>query len=130
LNILHVPDLDDLITWIESFKVKVTDQSPLAVRNPNGDVTINTDLIRAIENHFVGKGFKRIRDWLHGPCIYPHNHRNGDKNPSFGFNLISGYAYCHVCGTMLAKDVCDAIGINPGNYGGLIEKPQHTMPES
>ena len=125
-DILQVPDLNDLVTWIESFKPKVIDQSfRPAHHNPNGDVVINPNVIRAIESHFISQGFKQLRDWLHGPCIYPHRHKNGDKNPSFGFNLTSGYAYCYVCGTILAKDVCEVLGIDPNIHGGLVEKPEH-----
>lgn len=126
LAILHVPNLDDLVGWIESFKAKVIDQ-PFrpAHHNPNGDAIINPAVIRAIESHFISQGFKQMRDWLHGSCIYPYRHKNGDRHPSFGFNLTSGYGFCYVCGTILAKDACDVLGIDPNSHGGLVEKPEH-----
>lgn len=129
--ILKVSDLKDLVAWGASFKPKpVTLSFPRNHQAPTQDATINRDVVRAIESHFISRGYKPQREWLHGTCIYPNRHKNGDRHPSFGFNTHSAYGFCHVCGTMLAKDICEAIGINPDNYGGLVEKPIHVVHQS
>jgi hypothetical protein len=71
----------------------------------------------------IGQGFKQHGEWLHDRCLYPDRHKHGDRNPSFGFNTASGYGHCYVCGTMLAKDICVRLSIDPGLLGGLVEKP-------
>ncbi|MEO1165165.1 MAG: DUF3987 domain-containing protein [Chloroflexota bacterium] len=94
-------------------------------------MTINPKLVEAIAGILHNQGFKQHGDWLHGRCIHPERHSNGDRHPSFGFNMATGYAHCYVCGTMLAKDVCDTLNIDPNTYGGLVEKsdgPQIAVP--
>ena len=44
-------------------------------------------------------------DWLNGPCPYAGQHKHGDRHPSFGFNTRTGYGFCHVCGSMLLKEL-------------------------
>jgi hypothetical protein len=54
----------------------------------------------------------RVRgDWVNGACPFPERHRNADHHPSFGFNMRSGYGFCHVCGTLLLKDLCPVLGL-------------------
>ncbi len=123
-DILKVADLAEVVAWIESFKGKPamqTWQPPRLTLSPTGN--LNPKVMDALAHHFTGQGYKVYGDWLHGQCIYPQNHKHGDRNPSFGFNTQTGYGHCHVCGTMLAKDICTAVGIRPEDYGGLIEKP-------
>lgn len=124
LDRLHVADLKEVVAWIESFK---SNAQPVQVWQPprlslSSTGNLNPQVIDALAQYFAGQGYKTYGDWLHGQCIYPHNHKNGDKNPSFGFNTRTGYGHCHVCGTMLAKDICAALGIRPQDHGGLIEK--------
>ncbi|MBZ0319100.1 MAG: bifunctional DNA primase/polymerase [Anaerolineae bacterium] len=122
-DILKVADLAEVVAWLESFKGKPATQSWQPPRLSLSSIgNLNPKVMDALARHFARHGYKAYGDWLHGPCIYPQNHRHGDKNPSFGYNTQTGYGHCHVCGTMLAKDICAAVGIRPENYGGLIEK--------
>jgi predicted transcriptional regulator len=128
-DIQRVPDLAELAAWIESFKPRqpVREwQPPTQVNFPAGDAPLNRRVIDAIARTLVGHGFKQHGDWLRGSCIYSERHKNGDRNPSFGFNSQTGYGHCYVCGTMLAKEVCEALNINPDEMGGLVELPQLT----
>jgi hypothetical protein len=82
VDVLQVTDLDDLVAWVKAFKARVPDNPPrTSVTNPHGDVIINPRVIQALEAHFAGRGYKRMNDWLHGQCIYPHRHKNGDRHP-------------------------------------------------
>ena len=123
-DILQVETLADLSAWVTSFKVPPKTETWQPPRDlPVGDVTINPKLIDAIAGILHGQGFKQQGDWLHGRCIHPERHMNGDRNPSFGFNVVTGYGHCYVCGTMLAKEVCETLNIDTDTYGGLVEKP-------
>jgi hypothetical protein len=126
-DILRVPDLAELVAWIEAFKPRqpVREwQPPTRISFPTGDAPLNPRVIDAIARTLAGQDFKQHGDWLHGSCIHPERHKNGDRNPSFGFNTQSGYGHCYVCGTMLAKEVCEALNIDPDQVGGLVERPQ------
>lgn len=126
-NILRVPDLAELAAWIEAFKPRQPArewQPPTRINFPTGDAPLNPRVLDAIARTLAGRGFKRHGDWLHGSCIHPERHKNGDRNPSFGFNTQSGYSHCYVCGTMLAKEVCEVLNIDPDQVGGLVERPQ------
>jgi hypothetical protein len=109
LDVLRVPDLAELAAWIESFKPRQPArewQPPSRVSFPMGDVPLNPRVVDEIARVLERQGFKRHGDWLHGRCIHPERHKHGDRNPSFGFNTATGYGFCYVCGTMLAKDIC------------------------
>ncbi len=126
-DILRVPNLDELVIWIEAFKPRAetrTWQPPTRMNLPTSDAVINSRVIDAIAQTLAGQGFKQHGDWLHGRCIHPERHENGDRNPSFGFNTQTGYGHCYRCGTMLAKEICEALNIDPNALGGLIERPQ------
>jgi hypothetical protein len=127
LEILQVPDLLELVAWIESFKPYQSvreRQPPARISFPTGDAPLNPRVLEAIARTLAGQGFKQHGDWLHGSCIHPERHKNGDRNQSFGFNTQSGYGHCYVCGTMLAKEVCQVLNIDPDQIGGLVERPQ------
>ncbi|GIK64339.1 MAG: hypothetical protein BroJett018_21330 [Chloroflexota bacterium] len=132
LPILHVADLVEVVEWIESFK-KITPTLPTKWQPPRNLPAIGNDLnprvIEALAHHFTNLGYHRYGEWLHGPCINPSNHKNGDRHPSFGFNTQSGYGYCFKCGTLLAKDLCHALGIHPSDYGGLMAHPEPRVPQ-
>jgi hypothetical protein len=130
LDILRVPDLAELAAWIEAFKPRqpVREwQPPIRMNFPTGDAPLNGRVIDAIARTLMGQGFKQHGDWLCGSCIHPERHKNGDRNPSFGFNTQTGYGHCYVCGTMLAKEVCEALNIDPDGVGGLVERPKPTI---
>jgi len=126
LDILRVPNLDDLAAWIESFKPRqiVKTWKPPRSSAPMGEAPLSRRVVDEIARTLAGQGFKSHGDWLHGQCINPQGHKHGDRNPSFGFNTMSGYGHCYVCGTMLAKDICVRVNIDPGQLGGLVEKPE------
>lgn len=127
VDILRVPDLEDLVTWIEAFKPRQPSrewQPPTRINLPTGDAPLNPRVIEAIARVLSGQGFRQHGDWLHGSCIQPEQHKSGDRNPSFGFNTRTGYGHCYVCGTMLAKEVCEALNIDPAQVGGLVDRPQ------
>jgi hypothetical protein len=130
LPILTVPNLDGLIGWIESFKLKTasTWQPPQNIPTSSGN--LNPAVISALANHFSSQGYRIMGDWLHGRCIHPERHKNGDRNASFGFNSRTGYGHCYRCGTLLAKHICSAVGIDPVTLGGLMEKQLDSMPVS
>lgn len=71
------------------------------------------DLIAQVANALLACGCKLRGDWLNGMCPFPERHKHDDQHPSFGFNIRSGYGFCHVCGTLLLKDLCPALGIQP-----------------
>lgn len=126
-EILHIDSLSELVEWIESFKMKRQPSSwkpPKRVNLPSGEAVINPRVIDAIAHDLSRRNFKQHGDWLHGSCIHPERHQNGDRSPSFGFNLVSGYAHCYVCGTMLAKEVCEHLNIDSNQLGGLVERPE------
>ncbi len=127
LDILHVPDVGELAAWIEAFKPRQAVrkwQPPARTNLPTGEATLNPRVIAEIAWVLSGQGFKQQGYWLHGSCIHPERHQNGDRNPSFGFNTRTGYGYCYVCGTLLAKEVCEVLNIDPNQLGGLVERPQ------
>jgi uncharacterized membrane protein len=127
MDVLRVPDLTELVMWIEAFKPRQPVREwhpPTRINFPTGDAPLNPRVIDAIARVLAGQGFKQHGDWLHGSCIHPERHKNGDRNPSFGFNTQSGYGHCYVCGTMLAKEVCESLNIDPDQVGGLVERPQ------
>jgi hypothetical protein len=125
-DILHVENLSELADWIESFKppVQQTWRPPAPGLFPTGSATVNPRLIDAIADTLMGQGFQQRGDWLHGRCIHPERHKNGDRNPSFGFNTRTGYGHCYLCGTMLAKDIAERLNINPEHHGGVVERPE------
>ncbi len=125
VDILRVPDLDELVRWIESFKPRWQDtdwRPPQHLPPTNG--TVNPDLIAAIADVLRQRRHRERGKWINCSCPNATGHKNGDRHPSFGFNLESGYGYCYVCGSMLAKDLCDLLGIDPRDHGGLLRKSE------
>jgi len=81
--------------------------------------SLNPDVLRSVTNHFIQMGYVQRGDWLSGACLYPERHQHDDRNSSFGFNARSGYGNCYVCGSILLKDICTILGIQPADYGKL-----------
>ncbi|MCC6567528.1 MAG: hypothetical protein IT298_17360 [Chloroflexi bacterium] len=75
-----------------------------------------TDRIRQVADILSLQGFTRRGDWLNGPCPNAERHKHGDRHPSFGFNTRTGYGFCHVCGSMLLKDLCAVLGVDHVTY--------------
>lgn len=71
----------------------------------------NADLTAAVAHTLSLQGYTRRGDWLNGPCPYAGRHKHGDRHHSFGFNTRTGYGFCHVCGSMLLKELCGVMGI-------------------
>ena len=118
LNILRVPGLDDVVAWIERFRTPPqTWQPPRNLPPANGPV--NPEVVRTIADHLRQQRHRERGEWINCSCIYPERHKHGDRHASFGFNTRSGFGFCYVCGTMLAKDICSALGIDPQQHGGL-----------
>jgi len=78
-----------------------------SIRTP---FTPNTDLVARIADVLTACGCKPRGDWLNGACPFPESHKHGDRHPSFGYNTKTGYGFCHVCGTLLLKDLRAALG--------------------
>ncbi|GIK64255.1 MAG: hypothetical protein BroJett018_20490 [Chloroflexota bacterium] len=131
LPILLVTDLCEVVEWIESFKKNMPStqthwQPPRNMPTTSSD--LNPQVIEELARHFTGIGYQRYGDWLHGRCVYPSRHKNGDRHPSFGFNTQTGYGYCFKCGTLLAKDLCYTLGIHPEDFGGLMMRQANLPP--
>jgi hypothetical protein len=71
----------------------------------------NPDLIARVTHALLARGCKPRGDWLNGGCPFPDRHKHADRHPSFGFNMRTGYGFCHVCGTLLLRDLCPALGL-------------------
>ena len=81
--------------------------------------TLNPAILHVVSDHLLHSGYVERGDWLSGHCLYPHQHQHDDRHPSFGFNTRTGYGNCYVCGSILLKDICLTLGIQPADYGGL-----------
>jgi hypothetical protein len=130
VDIQHVLDLDALVAWIESFKFNQPPPQnwrPPRTQPPSNG-SLNPDLIEAIADRLRQGRHKERGEWINCSCVYPECHKNGDRNPSFGFNTQSGYGYCYKCGSILAKDLCEVLDIHPDDHGGLFRL--HTLRRS
>jgi len=78
----------------------------------------SVDLIAQVTNALLACGCKQRGDWLNGACPFPERHKHDDQHPSFGFNIRSGYGFCHVCGTLLLRELCPALGIRLLDHSG------------
>ncbi len=126
LDIRRVPELAKLVDWIESFKVT---ERPAPIWRPPRNATpvngsINPNLIDAIADALRQQRHRERGGWINCSCPNSAGHKHGDRHPSFGFNTASGYGYCYVCGSMLAKDLCDLLGIDPAAHGGLLRRAE------
>jgi hypothetical protein len=91
-------------------RTAVMQRKPSA-RPPQTPFMPNANLVGRITDALTACGCKRRGDWLNGACPFPERHKHGDRHPSFGFNTRTGYGFCHVCGTLLLKDLCAAFDI-------------------
>ena len=86
---------------------RLSSASPPATFTP---IPLNADTIQRVADVLTACGCKPRGDWLNGACPFPGRHKHGDRHPSFGYNTKTGYGFCHVCGTLLLKDLCAALG--------------------
>jgi hypothetical protein len=103
--IRRVTTLAPVIGWLD-----VEPDSPTPPTVPPPAYGRLPALIDRLAAYFRSQGYKPNGDWLNGPCIYPENHAHGDRRNSFGFNTRTGYGFCFVCGSMLAKEIAHHIG--------------------
>lgn len=89
------------------------------IRQHQAGNMLNPALLQAVSGHLLHLGYVGRGDWLSGHCLYPHQHQHDDRHPSFGFNTSTGYGNCFRCGSILLKDICLTLGIQPADYGGL-----------
>ena len=109
LDILRVRDLVHVHGWVQAFQQPSVQKMNLI---PVGKEYLHPPLISTLTRYFIEAGYRSNGDWLNGPCIYPDQHQHGDAKPSFGFNRRSGYGFCYVCGSMLAKDIANHLELS------------------
>ncbi|MBE2266603.1 MAG: hypothetical protein IAE80_00125 [Anaerolinea sp.] len=104
---------------LEAFKAYLPVDRPQPRRSSSASthatrapIPLNADTIQRVADALVASGSKPRGDWLNGACPFPTRHKHEDRHPSFGFNTKTGYGFCHVCGTLLLKDLCPALGIS------------------
>lgn len=120
-SVLTVTDWSDIIAWVNSFRPKRDWTPPKDV--PANSEDINPALKEALYDYFQRQpGATLHGNWINCSCPNPNAHKNGDKNPSFGYNILSGVGNCYSCNSKNTKTLCELVGINPADYGGLYPK--------
>lgn len=123
----HIVEMQDRYYNIEAFapllprptvKPQVVSSRRRTMQHSTSN-TINPTVLQAVSDRLISLGYVLQGDWLSGPCLYPAHHQHGDVHHSFGFNVQSGYGHCFRCGSILLKDICASLGIQPVDYGGL-----------
>ncbi|MBN1121806.1 MAG: bifunctional DNA primase/polymerase [Anaerolineae bacterium] len=112
LDILHVPDLSAVVEWM---RPRPEPARPVKKRKATSS-PVDPALVAAIADHFRALGYRPNGDWLNGPCIYPERHSHRDAKRSFGFNVRTGYGWCFVCGSMLAKEIASRLQVNMAGW--------------
>ena len=113
--IRELDNLNAVLNWLATLRSRPRS----SVIYPRLSGTLNPRLVLALTETFLARGSNQRGDWLNGHCPYPQRHSHQDCHPSFGFNLRSGYGYCFVCGTLLAKDLCVVLNIDIFSLGGV-----------
>jgi hypothetical protein len=111
-------DFDELVLRLTPRR-NATSPVQRAIRQTSSGSVLNPNLIAAVTQTLVQQGYRRTGDWLNGPCLFPHHHQHNDQHPSFAFNTASGYGFCHVCGSILLKEICRVLDIRCTKYGGI-----------
>lgn len=107
-------ELHDQRYSINDFTTNLLLPAPRFARQQSQSATSyvpSADLIARVTHALMQRGGRLRGDWVNGACPFPEHHKHGDRQPSFGFNTRSGYGFCHVCGTLLLKEICPALGI-------------------
>lgn len=121
--IMHVPDLAKVWAWAQSLKPQGW-QPPTTYSQ---DKNLNRKLLAALESYFRSQPHKVHGDWINCSCPKSSAHEHGDRTFSFGFNTSDGGVNCYRCGSIMIKDICTYIGIDPAAYGGVYEKTEAPM---
>lgn len=118
-NVLcRVLELHDHRYTLDRFKAYLpSDYSSLYRLSANTPATrapipFNADSLQRVADALLASGCKPRGDWLNGACPFPERHKHADQHHSFGYNTKTGYGFCHVCGTLLLKDLYPALGIS------------------
>lgn len=113
--------LSDFAGWITHSHPAscVRQTSKSAYPASSAPLRLNPDVIGRAADIFKQSGYRLAGDWLKGPCLFPHRHHHADDHPSFGFNYRTGYGHCFRCGSILLKDICQCLQLDPHRYGGL-----------
>ncbi len=99
----RVVHLDDRRYPVEAFPEPAPRiRTPPSPQLPRDTVAGRIAQVAAV---FSLNGYRQRGDWLNGPCPNAERHKHRDRHPSFGFNTRTGYGFCHVCGSMLLKDI-------------------------
>jgi hypothetical protein len=95
---LPVQDLEEVTKWLMAFTpLRPTTSWQPPREGHMAENGINPKIIEAISEDLLNRGAKQQKEWLNCACIYPERHKHGDRNPSFGFNTVSGFGYCYRC---------------------------------
>nr|WP_024822246.1 AAA family ATPase [Aminobacterium mobile] len=84
------------------------------------EIGLSADDIRAwFEREIHPKNVKVDGDQIYCSCpIQSHNHKNGDKTPSFSLNIADGCWYCHSTGDSGSiKKLCELCGVQAPWHG-------------
>ena len=91
---------------------------------PTGDAPLNRRVIEEISRVLMD----RVSGDMASGCTVAACTRSGTNMATASrrsaINTASGYGHCYLCGTMLAKEVCARLNIDPVQLGGLVEKPE------
>ena len=91
----------DFRAYLPVIPTKQTAQQPLSVpHDPH-----------VLANQLVALGYKWRGEWLVGRCPSAERHNHGDRRPSFGFNMRTGFGHCFVCGTFHPAELHDLFAI-------------------
>ncbi len=119
--IKRVPDLADVLEWVHSFIENESWTPPPNFRVTSDDKEINPALLDTLRASFESGKHKIHGDWINAPCPNHRAHKNGDKHPTFGYNVASGYGHCFRCGTLSAKAMCEYLNIDWKALGGFFK---------
>jgi hypothetical protein len=107
----HRYALDRFKTYLPS-DCQLPRRSPASTLATRAPIPLNAEVLQRVADALLASGFKPRGDWLNGACPFSERHKHADRHPSFGYNRKTGYGFCHVCGTLLLKDLCPTLGIS------------------
>ena len=77
LDILRVPDLDEVVRWIESLQAPRREKPPAwrPPRTPPTNGNVNPEVIDAITAKLRQRNHRERGEWINCSCIYPERHK-------------------------------------------------------